>query len=526
MNTPTSTVQPFVCGIALLLMPTLCFALASLQIACGSYVSWIPAAVSLVCGLFYAYYAAGLRTALLTLLIVLACGTLCLFTFDSAFDSLSYHKPGAAALTGTWNPVTDFFNGVTRNRSVPYWINYYARFEETSAASIAMLTHSFELGRITAMLVPTSTAFLVYGAILPSCGKRWAIITTAALMLNPVIAGQIFTYLNDHYLYCGFLNFCVIALMLQDNRLQSVANLLLAATILMMVNTKFTHFFFACIFWILLVGYLWCRARRNIAYKELWIGAVGIITSAIIFGFAPYVVNLLNFGDPFYPLACGECDIMTANTPEIYLEHNRLWCAIHSLFGGISHPLMIFPTGSNSRMWAYGPWFLPMLIGSAIILWETRVSTKVWFCWLAVIFSLLIFRQGWWARYVPMPWAAVGFALFVANRSNKTTKVVACAVASMAIVTGGLHLCGNAWLAVKKQLWFIELSQQPSPVSITCHPNTANGIALHLSEMNIPYRMCDSIPCGDAVPMPMSPLSNQSQTASQSVATFTCTNTH
>lgn len=73
-------------------------------------------------------------------------------------------------------------------------------------------------------------------------------IVTAALMCNPVVMTQLFTFYNDLYLYLEYLALCALAIILWKKRNENLSLqlsywIMAGVVTVLAVNTKFTHFF-------------------------------------------------------------------------------------------------------------------------------------------------------------------------------------------------------------------------------------------------------------------------------------------
>jgi hypothetical protein len=403
-------------GAALLRGVVCCFVCACVQLLCGASVTWLAAAVALAATFLPAVAARRREVTLALAAIIGAAALVCRFTFDGWYDSLTYHKATAIALHQGWNPVADFLQG-RENSDVIVWSVHYARFCETVAAAVLSLTNWLEMGRITSLLIPLSSLLIADAALqtrfAETLGSRARRLVALTLVMNPVVVDQMFSFKNDFILYCGVINLLSAVALLRDASRRRCAYEIIALTLVMMANSKFTHLCFGVLFAVGMVAYLH-RRKSPLTSQVAIVSGVALVVGVAVLGFQPYLTNLIAHGDPFYPLLCGERDIMTGNTPELYLQHGRLWNLLHSLFSTslapLQHPL---PT-SAAQTGAYGPIFLYLTLASALLLAISRANLRLWLLWLAALASPLIFAQGWWARYVPFPWLCIGIAALAA----------------------------------------------------------------------------------------------------------------
>jgi hypothetical protein len=175
------------------------------------------------------------------------------------------------------------------------------------------------------------------------------------------------------------------------------------------------------------VAHLLVNGRRTALESTLQLLAAGTV-GIVILGWAPYVLNLLRFGHPFYPLmGHGAVDIMTGNTPAILVDLSRPARFLFSLFAGThagyeTTPALKLPLalswaeirtagGTDVRIGGFGPLFSAVVLLATIVvaLQIVRRQFPVHAGWLlyvgaVVLLSVLAMPENWWARYVPQFW--------------------------------------------------------------------------------------------------------------------------
>lgn len=426
---------------------------SAFTLLCGYTIGpWILAASILITIFLGVYFKKPSSTALFlgAFLISLLLGY---FSFDTTFDSISYHKPTIEALVGGWNPIYD------EGENLGMWTLHYARGLELQASSIASYL-GIEASKSINFLFFFATFSLSFCGLyksFASLSKKQVLIATFVLMLNPVVLSQLFTFYNDSYLYLECVSLVSLFILLyksEGNR--SVYYFMLLTVTLMAVNTKFTHFFFGCLLWGGFWVYLSYKKNYKLLKKSLILGVIALAVGVGFIGFNPYVTNFVKTGDPFYPLLSNQVDIMTTNTPEILKDDNRFIAFVKaqlsnediawSLIRGKASVADIIMPSADSRTFGFGILFFPIFLCSLTLMIMTRADKKLWIALVLILLPIAFFEQSWWARYIPFPWAVATLAVISYYQSKKLIlqRIFYAAIISMVIFTACIAMGRNA----------------------------------------------------------------------------------
>lgn len=410
-------------GASLILFAGALLMLSGIALCFGSKINWWIAPLAAIAAGCNSYFFGG-KKALMAIAGIMA-GSLILagITFDTTFDSLTYHKPCVELLAQGWNPIYD--NAPTDNP----WILHYARGQELLTATMHSSGLPLEFSKAINIMFFVGVGCTLWVAIagnFPGLSRQKISVCTIALMCNPMVLAQLLTFYNDQYLYLEIAGMFAAASIISSGCVtQKYTGVLLlfvlGALTIVAVNTKFTHFFFCGICWIIIFGwFIYKHQYRNL--REAFIAAlISSLLAIFIVGYNPYITNLLNTGDPFYPLLSGEVDIMSNNTPDIFKNCNRFEAFFMAqlsseqeawalLSGDFSSDMLCLPS-ADSRVMGFSIFFSPMLIGSFVLMICAKARPKLWLLWIGAMGCVAIFAQSWWARYIPMPWATGGISL-------------------------------------------------------------------------------------------------------------------
>lgn len=360
-----------------------------------------------------------------TAVIIATCAVAALVS-DPSWDGNFYHQEIAARLQGAWNPyLMSDAEAKAFDPDTSLWAMHYAKGIETAAACIIALTGNIESGKaVNWMLVIACVApvWMWVRRCFGNVSPRVRAAVTVATVLCPVSILQIFTYYVDYAQYCYILLAIAGGAMFTDGidrstRLQGT--ILVAAAIILAVATKFTAFFFTGLCCALIIIRLLALQRFRPAFR-LSVLCAGAAVAGVLISYHPYITNLTDYGNPFYPLlGQGSADIMTGNTPAEYSGHNRVTNFIISNFS------FNLKTLYDSRMGGFGAMFGLILAASLAAVFALRYPHKrtAVYVTLCALLSCFIFSQAWWARYVSQAWLTVPAACYAiaACRSRRRT---------------------------------------------------------------------------------------------------------
>ena len=309
------------------------------------------------------------------------------------------------------------------------------------------------------MIFIFSAAFIGWHALslaVPSVGRKWRMAVLSVAVCNPVVISQMLSAMNDYALWVETMLLASCFVMMWKRPAEWLPYLLVFFTVAIGINTKFTHFFYIgleCLFFA-----LWCAVYRRWTILRRGCVAVGAaILAGVLLGYNPYVINTLDYGSPVYPLggSAHTVDIMSGNTPDIYLGDNRFVNFAKSLLSVADSPWALLngniTSGGILRSYSqdmavngFGVFMPLMMLLGVALMWMVRAKTRWWVLYLFVLGMALCFEQSWWARYIPFLWMLVVLPLILALDSERfyhsPVHCAAVVLTALALVNGVLSL--------------------------------------------------------------------------------------
>lgn len=403
-----------------------------------------------------------LAASLLIAILIPICGILPDYSHDGNF----YHQEIIVYLLDGWNPVTN----PIPVEGCSLWSIHYSKGLEIIEACVAATTGYIETGKVVNLIIITGVAlasFIFIHNYFPTFSRTRLTLSALVVTLNPVGLSQLTTFYIDYAAY--YLMLLAIMMTIELSRRITVARALpLIALIIVSAGVKLTAFFYTGLA-IIMVG-AWLIYRRYPWPKLFAIAALsiaGALAGLLLFGYHPYMTNLLSQGNPFYPLVGeGAVDIMTSNTPQEF-NCDRFTAFLRSLSS------IVIPT-VDSRAGGFGPFMIPLLLMSAAALTFTRSRYRAPLRYAAILslLSCFIFGQSWWARYNPQLWLipSVGFLAAEDIITKSWRKLLVCGIASCALLTGGIcaarGIFANIRIKILRDAIYREFGKTSRPVTI------------------------------------------------------------
>ncbi|MCP3776528.1 hypothetical protein NLX71_25110 [Paenibacillus sp. MZ04-78.2] len=459
---------------------------------------------------------------------------------DTSFDGQGYHQLASASIRNGWNPLYEpaFASSV--------WVEHYPKAAWFVAAAFYTYTGIIDTGKSINLIVLFASFFASFaylhwfliareeqsGITMTPMRRfyRWAlaVLLAACAAFNPVTMVQLFSHYNDGLI--GSLLFVLIsslayAAVRADRRVIGAAML----SIVFLLNIKFTAVAYAaliCLFFIVYVAFTQkgrTEMRRPKAvqlWQELWrkgsrakrailtLGATGICAIVLI-GFNPYVYNTINKGHPLYPLAGKEkIDIMTENSPADFVDKNRFEKFLRSYTAMTENPLTpeesrptqfwpidtkaFFRIEYDTRTAAFGPLTLWLVTGSLLV-WlvtlaaDRRLGAAGGIAVFALLLTVFINPEAWWARYVPQLWLVPLLIAAIASIS-RWFPVRAAGLLLLAVAlynAGGVGGIGGGRQIVKSMRVQSQYEHLQAPIEVL--PNGFLSIENRLREYGVNY---------------------------------------
>ena len=452
MNTkhlrPTPT-EVEIWGVTLLLIPLLSLLIATASFfARGGLGAWMfPAAVIIsfvightLCTKYIDTPKSLLRYYLYTTLsLAFALLSASLF-YDNSFDGNTYHQGSIVDMIMGCNPIhtPQYFSSL--------WSRHYAKAIEIAASTISLFFNRIETGKAVNILIIEASIFITYGFLrrtFSHLASHRIVFLTLLLTLCPTVIRQAYIYYIDYTLYT-FMLLVVISLITIYRNNDHISWYTLIITAILAASTKFTVAFY--IFLTIGVGIIWffVAGQRKMSLR-MTILSIGLFILGLgVLGYHPYITNTIGWGHPFYPLMGSDIDIMSGNTPEIYIGGNRFTNWLRSLFYNaegtevwmpiISDSLHDYYISHEARIAGFGPFFGYTLFTSMLLVvyhigkeWQSHTCNKAQahtFIGISLLLlgACFIFEQSWWMRYTPFLWAVPIVLLLYTEYNGKLSQ--------------------------------------------------------------------------------------------------------
>jgi len=365
---------------------------------------------------------------------------LSLHLWDFSWDGRTYHSVAVHALSEGWNPY--YTKDLTQfaNYKHGVWVESYPKSNWIFIANNLQLLNNIDAAKFINYCLVLCTALVLFRflkGIIANIIIRILIIIT--LVLNPIVVGQINTLYLDGNLYLLMLLFSISLVNYYSKR--SKENFILTTMItVILINLKFTSLLFIAIGFILFITASYWQSKK-IPLAILLKGVSVFVLAIVVYGYSPYINNYLKHGNAFHPIY-GEkkINILKSQMNPDFLKLNRLKQFYYSTNSIPSNDLKAFPTLANPiktgldienykrnnhdlRINGYGPLFIISLyltlLGLIYSFYRKNKPDKIFYMAVSFIIMSLLVPSMWWARLVPLLWAAPLFfgIYFIANKS-------------------------------------------------------------------------------------------------------------
>lgn len=373
-----------------------------------------------------------LRSCLVILVVVIISILVAEFFYDVSFDGQSYHIESVYQLGTKWNPIRTQLPD-TINQSQAIYVNHYPKGAEIPQSAIYTVTKRIESGKATNFMMLMAGFFLCLSFFfrINRFSFRKKLWLSALLVLNPVTTGELISYYVDGQVAILILCFIIACYFIFTEDFRA-GQILLASTIIIIINLKFTGVLFAAIFSAGFIFLLFVNKKFNVIRRSLTTLVAASLMGVFLVGYHPYVMNTRDFGNAFYPvMGQSKKDIITLVYPESFKDKNRFEKFFISLFTHTDE-LKIYedpnpkislkiPFTINKidllnapklgiKMAGLGPFFSGAFVLSAIlfvlVLWRKKSIERINISILLITIFISIFTvpEAWWARFVPQLW--------------------------------------------------------------------------------------------------------------------------
>jgi hypothetical protein len=488
-------------GAPLVFFPALTFIFSALWFAAGASLSapaaWLILSLSALGALWLpqVLMPGGWRLAPLASILLGAMAFLISWLlYDTSIDGQHYHFQAIYALAEGWNPLRGDTPPQVIGDPITLWAIHYPRSGTVFSANLLAVGLPLTAVKPLNFLILFGAGALATGTLI-RCGFSvlFAVFLAGTALASPVVLGQLFTTMNDGALGMLMLVFTasmVVWIRNQDRLAAAIA----AAAIILALNLKFSAipiFVILCAFACIAA---WLANGRRDAIR---LGA-GLLAAAfaaiVVLGWSPYIQNFLDHGHVFHPLMGAQAvDIMQGgeytNTPEVVKDLSpverfffSLFSQTHAGYETVAHLKIPFTLsaaelrmsgGVDVRLAGFGPFFSGAIILSAIcavlIFFRTGARNPVTRGLLLISFAMLVsvvlMPQNWWARYVPQFWfVPLAIAAAAITTDRMSVRMFGAVIAAILLFNGALTGAVSLWLTANRS---IEVSAQIDTMNST-----------------------------------------------------------
>ncbi|OCT12051.1 hypothetical protein A8709_29805 [Paenibacillus pectinilyticus] len=454
--------------------------------------------------------------------------------YDTSFDGQGYHQLAAFSIHNGWNPLYQ------TNFSDSLWVEDYPKGAWLLSAAIYTLTGHLESGKAINLILMVAAFCSTLGALLQICStfgtktlsrKPWithilrtilVILIAACAACNPITIVQLFTNYNDGLIASLLLTLISTGVyyVLTHERRVLVQS---AVAIVLLVNIKFTAIAYAgliCGWLVIAMMLIQLKTGEAKMWKSphitrailVFLGSAFI--GILLFGWNPYVVNTYKHGHPFYPLAGKDAiDIMTLNSPDNFIGKNRLETFLISYTSKTedavtpmhSTPAELWPiawkdyrnVNVDTRVNGFGPlspwiFILSVCLWVMLLIWRWRIGLLSTLLILALLSTVFINPEPWWARYVPQLWLV---PLLLVTVGWLTHRRLVQMLAILVLIVCGIGVFKTADSIILLQVEHSELVKtQFSELygkQLSIDPQGFISPLVHLAERGITYKLAD-----------------------------------
>lgn len=436
------------------------------------------------------------------------------FYFDLSWDGQWYHQAAVYNLVEKWNPILKPL--VTSDNINNSSILYFPKNSWFFGAAIMRLFGTVEMGKAFNLIA----LFAAFGVVYSLCRDfkltAWkSVFFTTLVVLNPVVWCEIISYLNDGDLYLFLVIYLASVISWLRDPKPIYISICVMATICL-VNIKFTGLVFFMIAALFLFIYILIKERSRIK-TYVFTHALSIVISVCIFGFNPYVTNMLNRGNPLYPImgskhypsvfANGSDDNESYETPKNMMGKSLPIRLMYANFGrpgnapynGEDIAQLANPVLTSYKSWkaynyqetrvsGFGPYFGLLLVLTFLIIPILVIKDKSFRLPALVFFGglcccLFISKHFWWPRLFPMFWLIPLLSLFQVwtnhsedslirkdNRWLKTANILGLMLAVIiginGLIVAFVHMRWETLSSVKLRMQLKHLSNQKRPIEV------------------------------------------------------------
>ena len=444
--------------------------------------------------------------------VILICSSIIIisgFLYDYSCDGNWYHSHMIWELSHGWNPIYGGLIPEGERFNDVLWANYYQKGYELLCSNIVCITGNINTGKSINIILQFLPLYFVNECLNIVKGhSKFNIILSFVICFNPIVINQMLVYYNDWIGYtCIILTLSNIILWQRKDQIIYFINVLLILSFITTVKYNIT--FYSLVVMLILLLLFMPRVFKE--WRRVVCGISVVVVSLLFFGGASLYNNTIKKGQPLYPLFGKETvDIMTINTPQIYLNRSSLFQINHSLLSNpeveidmsllspffINRKSLKYSSSYDARIGGYGIFFFEttlLLIFLFIIniykyRYERKIVINVLLSISACYVLLYIMPSGWWARYNPYVYIIPVLLILYLYLSEKLPlKIISIPVAILCaniLISASGVICRSISRTAFVNYVFKECLKSPQKLEI----NTDNYCFVHmLRENNIDF---------------------------------------
>ena len=468
-------------------------------------------------------------------------------TYDLTVDGNSYHKTAIAFIKNGWNPIyetsrdfqktNDKVIPIEEDAKVDLWIEHYPKATWIIAANIYNMTGNIESGKCMTFILTIVLMIITYNCLKTILSRFYAFGISLLIALNPITLTQLFSYYIDSIMGIFFAIELMLLFMINPMKKQNnLIWLLLVAVCTFFVNLKFTGLLYSGVIAAVFYFYWLFKYKKE---KDFWkyfliITRNFIIvfaTAIFIVGADPYIKNTIDHYNPLYPLF-GEdkVDIITTMQPKVFGEisapHKFVWSLFSQtqnvVYASGEEPTLKWPfqlyrrevselLAPDVRIGGFGPFFALIFIFSSIFFVistiklyknEKKNFKYIILSAIAIIITMILVGESWWARYVPqlylLPIGAIALTLYTAKYYKKqimsylgVVLIIGAIILNTGVFAYVNYVTINAFREIEHDLVEIERMDNPK---IKLTTSDLYGYLYTLEDRNIDYQRVKEIP--------------------------------
>lgn len=406
-------------------------------------------------------------------------------TYDTTVDGNSYHKTAIAFIKNGWNPLYESSIDFQKNSSKVYqfkkeskiglWIDHYPKATWITAATIYHMTSNIESGKCITIIFTIMLMIISYNCLNTILSKRWSLIVSILLAINPITLSQLFCYYVDSLMGILFTIELFLLLTINPMKKQNIFTWInLTAIAAFFVNIKYTGLLSSGIIAAVFYFYWLYKYHKEKDFfknfSRITLYFVIVFVTAIFFvGANSYVKNTIDHLNPLYPIiGKNKVDIITTMQPKSFSKRGmveKFFISTFSKTANITYsrgepklksPLKVYKSeidelmGPDTRIGGFGPLFALTFIVSTIVfiinliifIKNEKINIKyVILPILAILLSMILMGESWWARYVPQLYLIVvgTVILTIYNSKYYKNEILAKAFAFIVIFLIGIN---------------------------------------------------------------------------------------